>query len=199
MLNEEQQQLIERFFAGELSAAELQQFKELLGADAAFKAEVELQRTVLSGIQKHGANQMRDELKQIKAEMQGQMQQYTPPGKGGWGKAFKWFFGVGSIAALVSALLIYLDKFPVKSPAIENLYRGLHSYDTTLQQFTITDTIYHVDTVYHTIHTKKVLPGDTITTYNVKETRRILQGTTDTLVEVKRDTVRKVYRNRNIQ
>lgn len=189
MLEEEKQLLIERFFNGELSPEESELFKSLLAKEDGFRAEVELQRTLIGGIKMEGNKLMREELKQIHAEVKGQMKNYQPLGSSGFGKFFKWLLGAGIIGGTV--YFIINNK---ASLSTESFKEKLEQYDSTLKGTAPSGT----DTVYHTIRTNKVAKGDTIITYSVKQAREVLEGDADTLVYVKRDTIRKIIRNKNM-
>lgn len=188
MLEEEKQQLIERFFNGELTPEESELFKSLLKEEG-FRTEVELQRTLISGIRQEGNKLMREELKQIHLEVKGQMKDYRPPGSSGFGKFFKWLLGAGIIGGTV--YFIITNK---ASLSTESFKEKLEQYDSTLKGTAPSAP----DTVYHTIRTNKVLKGDTIITYSVKQTRELLEGDADTLVYIKRDTIHKIIRNKNM-
>lgn len=188
MLEEEKQQLIERFFNGELTPEESELFKSLLKEEG-FRTEVELQRTLIGGIRQEGNKLMREELKQIHAEVKGQMKDYRPPGSSGFGKFFKWLLGAGIIGATVYFIINNKALFPT-----ESFKEKLEQYDSTLKGTEPSAT----DTVYHTIRTNRVLKGDTIITYSVKQTRELLEGDADTLVYIKRDTIHKIIRNKNM-
>lgn len=189
MLEEEKQLLIERFFNGELTHEESELFKSLLEKEEGFRAEVELQRTLITGIRKEGNKLMREELKQIHAEVKGQMKDYRPPHSSGFGKFFKWLLGAGIIGGTVYFIINNKALFPT-----EGFKEKLEHYDSTLKGTEPSAT----DTVYHTIRTNKVAKGDTIITYSVKQTREVLEGSLDTVVFVKRDTIRKIIRNKNM-
>lgn len=101
MLSEEQLILIDKFFSGELTAEETQQFKDLLHADATFRTEVELQQQVINGIGVFGAAQLKTELQDIHKEAQADLQNYKPSAGGGSGllSAIKWLVTLGALGA----------------------------------------------------------------------------------------------------
>lgn len=101
MLSEEQHILIDKFFSGELTAEETQQFKDLLHGDATFRAEVELQQQVINGIGVFGAAQLKTELQDIHKEVQADLQSYKPSTGGGSGllSAIKWLVTLGALGA----------------------------------------------------------------------------------------------------
>ena len=102
MLSEEQHILIDKFFNGELTAEETQQFKDLLHGDATFRAEVELQQQVINGIGVFGAAQLKTELQDIHKEVQADLQSYKPSTGDGSGllSAVKWLVTLGALGAV---------------------------------------------------------------------------------------------------
>ncbi|MFN8286971.1 MAG: hypothetical protein U0V74_09480 [Chitinophagales bacterium] len=190
MLEEEKHILIERFFNGELSANEVEQFRTLLQTDAAFRAEVEVHQEVIKGIQATGNKMMHAELKEIQAEVKGQMRDYKPGNSGGF-NLLKWLLGIAVVAGAAYGLY-KSNKLPSSAKELE---QKIMHYDSTVNK------AQSPDTVYHTIHTSKVQQGDTVVTYNWKETQKVLDGDSSELqpkVIIKYDTIRKIMRDRSI-
>lgn len=101
MLSEEQHILIDRFFSGELTAEEAQQFQQLLNEDALFRSEVELQQQVIQGISAFGAKELKGELAAIHKEVKADINNYKPGQGGGssvW-SAVKLVVTLGAIGA----------------------------------------------------------------------------------------------------
>lgn len=66
--SEEIQRTIDRYLRDELTPAELKSFREKMKADKELKEEVELQKSILEGIQAYGNQKLKNRLKQIHKE-----------------------------------------------------------------------------------------------------------------------------------
>lgn len=168
--------LIEKFFEKALSAEEQQQFDKLLREDAAFKEEVELHGQVVAGIKKYGDDNLRLELAAIHAEVKGEMEGYEPTNGGGNGLWIlsQLIIAICSLTIGASYFITPEGKLEVNIPAIEkrqieqNPGKGVFTDSVTIER----ETYVRIETVYHTIQSSDVLPGDTITFYNESDLKK---------------------------
>lgn len=161
--------LIDRYLNGELGPEELLLFEKQLAADEQLRAETELHKQVLEGIDSYGANLLRAEIAAIGVQVKtGDLLDKYQPAKGGgswfW-SVLKWLGLAGIIGAGVYVYQtpelkerIVPDKAEIES-VIERIENPT---EQTIPVTTRGDTMIRIETVYHTIKVKNVKPGDTV-------------------------------------
>lgn len=185
MLSEEQHILIDKFFSGELTAEETQQFQELLRGDVAFRSEVELQQQVIQGIGAYGAKQLKAELQDIHQEVKDGLQNYKPSaGGGGLLSAIKWLIALGALGAAGYFGYNYYTQHK------QEIHQQIKEIDQvgqpTMPPSSPSGTIKR-DTVWHTI---KAVGKDTVI-YGEKEMQEYMkQNAGKGKMIIRRDTIR---------
>lgn len=172
--------LIDRYLSNQLSAEELLQFEKRMQDDAAFKAEVELHRDIVEGIGSYGKSMMRAEIAAAGIEAKGSLGNYKPSNGGGnwlWSLT-KWLVFLGAVGGVAFALLVHNKKIkvdPHTESEIEQVFKKVESFDHPVPVPSQPGTIIRMETIYHTIKTKTVKPGDTVIITSEEEYKEYLE------------------------
>lgn len=161
--------LIDRYLNGELGPDELLQFEQQLATDEQLRAETELHRQVIAGIDTYGANLLRAEIAAIGVQAKaGDLLQSYKPSKGG-GSSFWWVLKWLGLAGIIGAgVYIYQTPklreqiVPDKAEIESVIERIENPAGQTIPITTRGDTLIRIETVYHTIKVKSVKRGDTV-------------------------------------
>lgn len=173
--------LIDRYLSNQLTADELLQFEKRLQHDAAFKAEVELHKHIVGGINDYGKNLMRAEIAAAGIEAKSNLENYKPSkGGGSWlWSLIKWVVGIGVVGCIAIAVLLQNKEIAIDPDSdeseIEQVLKGLGEFKNSSFSPAQNDTFIRMETIYHTIKTKSVRPGDTVIITSEEEYKEYLE------------------------
>ena len=90
------------------------------------------------------------------------LENYKPSINGGGGfNMFSFLAKILVLGAIVSSVLVYINKVPFEHEIINTIHKKMLSYDTLFEV--------KYDTVWHTVPSQKVNKGDTVIIRNQKE------------------------------
>lgn len=160
-MNELKQKLLLRYLDKDLSASEKKAFEELLLVDSDLSNELAVYESIIQGIQVHERKLLKANLNNLAQSISpNEFEAYKPEEETPASKPFiskeaiirllvlLCFFGF-----IISMILIYIKKFPVKHPIIDKIHNQIIYYDTLNSIKT--------DTIFRNIN-GDYIQGDTI-------------------------------------
>lgn len=164
MENQELDIRILRYLNSEMTASEKAAFEERLNLDVALKQKVAAYKKLEEGVKKYGKKQMKADLlaAQTAVITSKGLENYKPSINGGGGfNIFSFLVKILVLGAIVSSVLVCINKVPFEHEIINTIHKKMHSYDTLFEV--------KYDTVWHTVPSQKVNKGDTVIIRNQKE------------------------------
>ena len=144
-MKEDQNIAILRYLNGELTASEQLAFEEELRKSESLQKEVESYKSIVKGIKHQERKKMKSNVAAVGANVavdgfKNYHPEIPPGGEGSsfMGNLFKFLFFSTLISVVVSAYLIYQNKFPIEHPIIDEIQQKMMES-------------VKIDTVWHTI------------------------------------------------
>lgn len=150
--------LFDNYLNGSLKPSEKQAFESELQTNAVLAEEFKVFKALVAGIKQHEKQALKATLVGVEAAVLAKgLSSYkptnNPPGGGGGsgagggniaGKFLSWVSGLTFVAAAVSGVLIYLDKFPVEHPLVDKVEEQFQQIEQQLQYEYTVDTVIRV-------------------------------------------------------